>query len=48
MIDGATNRSLHWNPNGMHGAALLGNIRDRVVRFAGTGSTRKSVNNAEA
>lgn len=31
--------SLHWDPHGGHGDGLAGASRDRVVMFAGTGST---------
>lgn len=41
-LDGVTSRSLHWDPNGAHGKALLGNSRNQVVRFAGAGYTRKT------
>ncbi|OCF35143.1 hypothetical protein I316_03185 [Kwoniella heveanensis BCC8398] len=31
---------IHWDPLGGHGDGLAGSSRDRVVMFAGTGSTR--------
>lgn len=46
MIGGVTSRSLHWDPNGRHGGALLGDTRNEVVRFASTGSTRRAVQKA--
>ena len=47
-LDGVTSRSLHWNPDGAHGRALLGKSRDQVVRFAGKGYTRKTLREAVA
>jgi hypothetical protein len=43
-----TSRSLHWDPDGAHGKALLGDSQDRVVRFAGAGYIRKTVREAVA
>jgi hypothetical protein len=39
MTDGLT-RGLHWDPNAGHGDGLMGEARDRVVMYTGTGSTR--------
>lgn len=33
-------KGLHWDANGGHGDGLLGDSRDRVVMFVGTGNTR--------
>ena len=41
-LDGVTSRSLHWDPSGAHGKALLGKSRDRVVKFAGKEYTCKT------
>lgn len=37
--DGVT-RGLHWDADAGHGDGLLGEARDRVVMYVGTGSTR--------
>lgn len=33
-------KGLHWDADAGHGDGLLGEARDRVVMYAGTGSTR--------
>lgn len=40
MTDGVTARGLHWDAKAGHGDGLSGDSRNRVVMFAGTGSTR--------
>jgi hypothetical protein len=47
-LDGVTSRSLHWDPSGAHGKALLGSSREEVVRFTGAGYTRKTFREAVA
>ena len=37
--DGAAD-CIHWDAKAVHGDGLAGESRDRVVMFAGTGSTR--------
>ena len=39
IVDGVKS-GLHWDAEGGHGDGLGGAARDRVVMFAGTGSTR--------